>query len=150
MREIKYIVLHCTATHQSATIEAIQNYWREVLKWKNPGYHWLIKPNGVGIQLHPIAIPSNGVAGFNKHSIHISYIGGIDKFGNAVDNRTNAQKQTMMDLIIRLRKQFPFAEIRGHRDFPGVSKDCPSFDVKEWCVCVGIDAVPSSVKDTNS
>jgi hypothetical protein len=27
---------------------------------------------------------------------------------------------------------YPQAEVLGHRDIPGVKKDCPSFNVKEW------------------
>src|SRR3990170_2200908 len=30
-REIKYIVIHTTATHQTATVENIQRYWKESL-----------------------------------------------------------------------------------------------------------------------
>lgn len=70
--------------------------------------------------------------GYNANSIHISYIGGVDANGKAVDNRTEAQKRTQIRLLKRLKKQFPTAIILGHRDFPGVIKECPSFDVKEW------------------
>lgn len=27
----------------------------------------------------------------------------------------------------------------GHRDYPGVAKACPSFDVRSWCRAHGID-----------
>lgn len=142
MRQINNIVLHCTATSQDATIEAIQRYWRTVLGWRSPGYHWIILPSGLAVQLHPIEKPSNGVAGHNSDSVHISYIGGIDRRGRGLDNRTNEQKQTQIELIRKLRTLFPKAKIVGHRDFPGVTKECPSFDVKEWCACVGIDSSP--------
>ena len=31
-----------------------------------------------------------------------------------------------------LRNKYPNAIIQGHRDFDGVRKSCPRFDVKEW------------------
>jgi len=132
MRAINHLVLHCTATPQNTTIESILRYWRVSLKWKNPGYHYIIKADGEAVNLLPIEQVSNGVAGHNHDSIHISYIGGIDAKGRALDNRTPEQKLTQIRLLRELRKKFPKAEILGHRDFPGVAKECPSFDVKKW------------------
>lgn len=129
MRRIDWLVVHCTATPQSTTVASIQRYWRENLKWKSPGYHFLIEANGTVHNLQPINLPSNGVAGHNANSIHISYIGGV--YGQrAVDNRTDAQKREILRLLTDLKKQFPNAKIQGHRDFPRVAKACPSFDAK--------------------
>jgi N-acetylmuramoyl-L-alanine amidase len=138
MRKINHIVLHCTATPQTTTVESIKRHWKEVNGWSKPGYHFLIKPDGEAVKLLPIEQPSNGVAGHNSDSIHISYIGGVDSAGKPVDNRTDAQKQTQIELLKELKAQFPNADILGHTDFPGVSKACPSFDVKEWLECVGL------------
>lgn len=132
MREIKYIVLHCTAGPQTQTIEAIQAYWKNSLGWKSPGYHYLIKADGTAVNLQPVEKLSNGVAGYNANAIHISYIGGVDKYLRPFDNRTDAQKQTQIQLIRKFKVMFPKAVVCGHRDFPGVKKACPSFDVKSW------------------
>lgn len=138
MRAIKYIVLHCTATPQNTTIQSILNYWRTVLGWKNPGYHFIIKATGEIVNLLPIEQIANGVAGFNSNSIHISYIGGVDAKGRAVDNRTGAQRAAQISLLLQFKKQFPGAIIKGHRDFPNVKKECPSFDVATWLKLIGI------------
>lgn len=138
MREIKYLVIHCTATLQNASVESIQRYWKEVMGWRSPGYHFILKPNGAVQNLQPIEKPSNGVAGYNANSIHISYIGGVDREGKPVDNRTDSQRKAMYELVKGLKRQFPEAEIKGHRDFPNVHKDCPSFDVKTWLKEVGL------------
>lgn len=132
MRPIKYIVLHCTATSPDASIHSIMNYWRNVLKWKSPGYHYLIDKAGIAHNLQSIEKPSNGVAGYNQWSIHISYVGGINDRGKPFDTRTKAQIATQIDLIKELQQKFPTAELLGHRDFPNVKKACPSFDVKTW------------------
>lgn len=132
MRAIKYIVIHCTATPVTATIEAIQKYWKEKLKWNNPGYHFIIKRNGEIIQLQKEEQIANGVKGFNENSIHISYIGGVDKEGKPLDNRTRAQENAMFSKIVALTEKYPGAIVKGHRDFPFVKKACPSFDVKTW------------------
>jgi N-acetylmuramoyl-L-alanine amidase len=130
MRTINHIVVHCTATPQTTTVASIQRYWRENLKWKSPGYHFLIEANGTVHNLQPITLPSNGVAGHNANSIHVSYIGGVNG-QRAVDNRTEAQKTALLTILRDLKKQFPRAIIQGHRDFPRVAKACPSFDAKK-------------------
>jgi len=45
-RPINNIIIHCTATTQEASVEAILNYWYNTLGWNNPGYHYLIDPTG--------------------------------------------------------------------------------------------------------
>ena len=125
MREIKYIVFHCTATSKDATVESIQKYWRERLGWKNAGYHFIIDAEGKTTQLQDISKPSNGVRGWNRESIHISYIGGKHE-----DDRTKAQIIAQKSILKALQAFFPNAEVLGHRDFPKVTKSCPRFDAK--------------------
>lgn len=150
MRDIKHIVIHCTATPQSATVAAIQRYWREVLGWKAPGYQVLIEPDGNMVRLAGNDQVCNGVAGFNKNSLHVSYIGGVDAKGKPIDNRTPEQRAALYELVKAWAAMFPTAKIMGHRDFSrdlnrdGIiqpsewAKACPSFDVKSWCEEVGL------------
>ena len=87
--------------------------------------------------LQPEDKPSNGVAGYNSTSINVCYIGGVDKQGRAVDNRTTAQKEALRTILKDLHSRYPDAEILGHRDIWGSNpknwhKQCPCFNVKEW------------------
>jgi len=144
MRDIKYIVVHCTATPVTATIESIQRYWREILHWKNPGYHYIIQRDGAIVNINAEENISNGVAGYNKNAVHISYIGGISDNGKPFDNRTDLQKLSLYNKLKELAGKYPGAVILGHRDFsPDKNHDgvleytewikaCPAFDVKEW------------------
>jgi N-acetylmuramoyl-L-alanine amidase len=127
MRKIDYLVVHTTATPQSAKPESIQRYWRENLKWKSPGYHILIDAAGTIHRLSELAKPTNGAAGFNSVSLHVSYIGGIDSTGKPIDNRTAAQKATMREVLTEWKRLFPNAKILGHRDL-GAKKACPCFN----------------------
>lgn len=143
MRSIKYIVLHCTAGPQNQSLKAIQNYWKSK-GWSRPGYHHMIEADGSVHNLVPIENISNGVAGFNSNSIHISYMGGVGHQGEILDNRTDAQKAKQKELVEKYKAMFPTATILGHRDFSpdknrnGIieenewMKACPSFSVKAW------------------
>jgi N-acetylmuramoyl-L-alanine amidase len=130
MREIKYIVIHCTACQPNTKKEAIINYWKNTLKWKTVGYHRLIDANGVVHELAKYEQVTNGVKGYNSESIHFSYIGGIDESGRPKDTRTIKQKESLLYLVKQAKKQFPNAIVQGHKDFKGVVKVCPSFDAK--------------------
>ena len=130
MRDIKYIVIHCTATQPNTKKEAILSYWKNTLKWKTVGYHRLIDANGVIHELAKFEQITNGVKGFNSESIHFSYIGGIDESGRPKDTRTLKQKESLLYLVKQAKKQFPNAIVQGHKDFKGVAKACPSFEAK--------------------
>lgn len=130
MREIKYIVIHCSASNPTTTKEAIINYWKNTLKWKTVGYHRLIDANGVVHELAKYEQVTNGVKGYNSESIHFSYIGGIDESGRPKDTRTIKQKESLLYLVKQAKKQFPNAIVQGHKDFKNVAKACPSFDAK--------------------
>lgn len=132
MRNIRYIVLHCTATPQNTKVSSIVNYWRNTLKWKHVGYHFIIDIHGNITQLQPLEKPTNGVKGYNAEAIHISYIGGIDKQGKPKDTRTPAQYNAMTGLVKALSAAYPKSKILGHRDFKGVIKACPSFEVSQY------------------
>jgi N-acetylmuramoyl-L-alanine amidase len=132
-REVKFIVIHCTATQPDAKLESIQKYWKEVKGWKDvPGYHYIIKSNGQLVKLLDESKNSYGVYAHNNECISLSYIGGIDKAGKPKDTRTRAQENTMFDKIVELTERYPKAKVVGHRNMPGVNKACPSFDVKTW------------------
>lgn len=142
MRRIEYIAVHCTAGSQKQTIADLQAEFRRK-GWKNPGYHYVVDKDGKITQLLDEEKISNGVKGFNSVAVNVAYIGGIDSSGNATDNRTEAQKKALRQLLANLKKKYPDAVVQGHRDFsPDTNgngkvdaweriKECPCFDAKE-------------------
>lgn len=130
MRKIKYIAVHCTAGNQAATVDDLRKEFARK-GWKNPGYHYVITADGVIHQLLDNEKVSNGVCGYNAVTVNVAYTGGIDlATRKPLDNRTAAQKASLRAVLKVLHSLFPTAIIEGHRDFPGVSKACPSFDAK--------------------
>ena len=102
------------------------------MKWKSLGYQIIITPDGKINRLAPDEAVCNGVAGYNSVSLHVSYIGGVNG-AKAIDNRTDAQKAALVEVLTKWKELYPDAIILGHRDFlkKGVNwKDCPSFDAK--------------------
>ena len=68
----------------------------------------------------------------HTRQIAVAYEGGLDKNGHPADTRTEAQKITLEELLYSLAQDYPDATILGHRDLPGVKKECPCFDTKAW------------------
>ncbi|MCE7039257.1 N-acetylmuramoyl-L-alanine amidase [Dyadobacter sp. CY312] len=143
MRNVNYLVVHCSAGPQNQKVPAIEQYWKKSLGWSKKGYHVIVEADGTAHELVPIDQISNGVAGFNSQIINIAYIGGVDKKGKPVDNRTPEQKATILRYLKKWKKMFPKAIIQGHRDFsPDKNKNgiieyfewikyCPCFDAKK-------------------
>lgn len=137
MRKIDRIFVHCTASAQSWGVRELKDEFRRK-GWNNPGYHYAVTQDGVAHELLAEGEVANGVKGYNAHSIHVAYVGGIrGKDGKlvGVDNRTPAQKATLRMLLQTLRVRYPEARILGHRDIWGKSpekwqKECPCFDAE--------------------
>lgn len=134
MREITLIVVHCTAGALTQSAADIVRYHtlpraRGGLGWNTCGYHYIIEASGTVLQIVPDRDIANGAKGHNAHSIHVAYIGGVDTSRRdlpPVDNRTDAQKRSLRELLQKLRNRYPSARIVGHRNL--ARKACPSFD----------------------
>ena len=133
-RMITMIVLHCSATRCNRTYSVQQLYHDhvEVNRWSYIGYHEYILRSGKVEPTRALHLPGAHAKGFNAHSIGICYEGGLDEHGRCKDTRTLAQKVTMEELLQSLCVDYPDAEILGHRDLPGVHKECPCFDTRAW------------------
>jgi hypothetical protein len=58
--------------------------------------------------------------------------------GQAADTRTDAQKQSMRDLVMRLKQEYPIVEVLGHRDTSPDLNDNGIVESSEWikmCPC---------------
>lgn len=130
-RNIKYIVVHCTAGNQRATEADLRAEFKRK-GWKNPGYHYVIFADGRVVQLLDESGVANGVYGYNKICIHVAYTGGVDTSKPnlpAIDNRTNMQRAQLSLLLRIIKKRYPQATIVGHHDL-NQRKACPSFNAR--------------------
>ena len=135
MRAIHTIVVHCSATPKSHNIGAKEiREWHLAKGWSDNGYHYVIRRNGKRELGRPITKIGAGVKGHNRGAIHICIVGGVnaDDRMKAVFNFTR-KTMTGLDILLRhLTHIYKGAKVKGHRDFPGVKKACPCFDVRAW------------------
>jgi len=131
MRNINKIIVHCTATPEGrdVSVDEIRRWHVDERGWSDIGYHWIITLSGAIEKGRPESRSGAHAKGFNKNSIGVCYVGGVDATMKPKDTRTEGQKETLRCLLEDLRERYPNAEIIGHRDVS--SKACPSFDAKK-------------------
>ena len=131
MRKIDLIVIHCSATRENKSFPVTSLIACHQDRFGFTGYHYYITKDGQVYQTRHENLPGAHVKHYNQHSIGICYEGGLDKDGKPKDTRTPEQKATLVALLRSLREDYPEAVILGHRDIPGVRKDCPCFDAED-------------------
>lgn len=142
MAEVKFIVVHCSATPPSHDIGAAEiDMMHKQRGFAMIGYHRVIRRNGVielgrpldeDHVLEPNEVGAH-VEGFNSRSVGVCMIGGVTQANVKVaENNFTPEQWYALKLVLRgLKTQFPTAKIVGHHELnPG--KACPSFDVQAW------------------
>jgi N-acetyl-anhydromuramyl-L-alanine amidase AmpD len=131
--QVRFLVVHCSATKASMDIGAKEiDRWHREKGWLGIGYHYVIRRDGIVEKGRPDNRSGAHAAGYNSQSIGICLVGGLDEKGNPKQNFTKDQYASLRSLLWDLLDKFDRAEVLGHRDLPGVYKDCPCFDVKSW------------------
>lgn len=149
MKEIDSIIIHCSATKEGVDFKASDiDRMHKQRGFQMIGYNFVIDLDGTIEPGRPLSMDgahcnTKGFSGvsYNKHSVGICYIGGLDSNGNPKDTRTPEQKKALKNLVERLCKDYNIIEILGHRDTsPDLNdngdvepfefiKACPCFDV---------------------
>ena len=139
MRAINHIVVHCTATKEHQAFNAADiDRWHKKRGWSGIGYHYVVKLDGTVEKGRPDTKIGAHVKGYNRNSIGVVYVGGLDKNLAPKDTRTPAQEVALYTLLQELRCLYPKAVISGHRDF---SKDINNngiiepFEFMKACPC---------------
>lgn len=134
---VKYLTIHCAATPEGRHVTAAQITSWDKAKFGQTSYHWVVELDGTMVRTLRDDQKGAHVGGANTGNIGICYVGGVDKKLNPKDTRTEAQKKSLLTLIRTYKARYPGIVIRGHRDWPGVKKACPSFVVKDWLAETG-------------
>lgn len=135
-----FIAIHCSATGQQNFTAADIDKWHRKQGWVCIGYHYVIRRDGTVEEGRDVDVVGAHVSGFNDVSVGICMVGGVDANDHtkAKNNFTDAQFNSLKQLLVDLKIKYPKAKIQGHRDFPNVKKACPSFEVKDWLKSVGL------------
>ena len=152
MKTIDAIIIHCSATRAGQDLRAKDiDRMHRARGFNQIGYNFVIDldgmvENGRALNIDGAHCNTKGFSksSYNKHSVGICYIGGLDASGKPTDTRTPAQRAALRELVANLCKEYPIVEVLGHRDTsPDLNGDgviepyeyvkaCPCFDVREF------------------
>ena len=154
MGQLKYLVIHCTATPEGRDVtkdDILQ--WHMAPKpdgngWSRPGYADMIGLKGELVNITPFNFDdfvdrwelTYGAKGLNGNARHVVYVGGMDKDNNeAKDTRTPEQLYTLEVYVKHTILRHPKIKVLGHYQSPNAGgKTCPNFDVIQWLENIGI------------
>jgi N-acetylmuramoyl-L-alanine amidase len=136
MRQIDKIIIHFSDTPARMDIGVDEIMaWHTDPKpngngWDRGGYHFVVRRNGRVEEMEPVSRQAWHARGHNSHSIGICLVGGRGKDNRAEANFTHQQWAALFDLVERLTRRYPDAEVIGHNEVS--NKECPGFDVAAW------------------
>lgn len=122
MRTIKHIIVHCSAT-ETGTIESLRRYHKEVNKWRDIGYHYVIEMDGAIKAGRDEATAGAHCQGANAESL------GICLIGNRAFNEAQLQSLGKLLKDCLTRHNLTPEAVSGHRDWPSAQaqgKTCPN------------------------
>lgn len=127
MRDIKRVILHCSASDRIDQTAAMIDLWHKARGFKSPsgkhiGYHYFIRRDGTlegGRNVEEIGAHAEGK---NSDSIGIC-LAGLTSF-------SANQFATLTTLLQTLKNIWPKATLHAHNEF--ANKQCPVFDIKPF------------------
>lgn len=130
---ITHITVHCSATKAKMNIGAKEiDRMHKERSFSGIGYHYVIRRDGTVEKGRPDNQVGAHVGGHNTANLGVCLVGGIAENMAPENNFTDAQFTALRKLLGELKTRHPNAKILGHRDWPGVAKACPCFDVRSW------------------
>jgi len=139
--ETTMIVVHCSATPAYMDVGAPEiKRWHLARGWSDIGYHWVVRRNGTMERGRKQNLQGAHCKQVNSTSIGICLVGGTYEDNEPHDNFTMEQYASLKTLVYGLWLEYPsISAVCGHRDIPGVSKDCPSFEVADFLNAIDFD-----------
>lgn len=149
MNELKFLIIHCTATPEGREVTSDQiRAWHmnpppNGRGWRQVGYSDMVHLDGTienmvkydedqWVQANEI---TNGAGNYNYVSRHVVYVGGMNKeYTQAKNTMTPGQFKSLHDYIKLFLEKHPDAKVIGHNQV--AAKACPSFNVYEQFGCV--------------
>jgi len=146
--KIKYVCVHHTAVSrkdQPSQFYPVNRYHKE--KWNMIselgwyiGYNYFIGTNGVLTQTRNVGEETMAVVGHNHDTIHICSAGNF-----LVEQPTDEQDKTLIELIKQIEKEYPGIEIKRHCEMQK-GRTCPGFS-RSYFDAIILNEVHTTVPD---
>lgn len=120
-KDTRFVVLH-HAESSKCSIEDIHS-WHLQNEWAGCGYHFFIRKDGSIYRGRPLDTIGAHAQGYNDASIGTCFEGNFEK-----EQMTEAQKQSAIQLLLDIRKQYSNVRIVRHKDVNSTACPGKTFD----------------------
>lgn len=124
MREINYIVVHCSDSpdHVDIGVKEIDQ-WHKMKGWRLIGYHCVIRKDGSREEGRGHNDIGAHAYGYNVDSLGIVWVGRHDC--------NEKQHKSLISEIVEwmLAYDIPLKNVLGHNELPNVKKTCPNINM---------------------
>lgn len=133
--KIKSLTIHCAATPEGRHNTAAEVTQWDIDRFGQPSYHHVIELSGKTVRTLNDNQVGAHTAKRNTGNIGVCYVGGtetLDAGGKPKDTRNKSQRAALREAVLDYQRKIPGIVVKGHNEWPGVAKACPSFDVSAW------------------
>ena len=125
IKNISLLVVHCSDTPDKNNLSAIDIHEMHLgFGWDGIGYHQIICRDGKIENGRPTYWIGAHTRGKNQESLGVCLIGS--------SNFTQKQFLSLEKVLIKWKKMYPLAIIKGHSQAIVTEKTCPNFNVQAW------------------
>jgi hypothetical protein len=114
-------------TGGDAEVRGIQRFHMDERGWADIAYNWLVDDNGTIWEGRGWHVQGGATKGRNRTSIAICYLGNADKLAPSI-----GAKHSINTLIAEATEMMGVQTVRGHREAPGASTQCPGKYLVQW------------------
>lgn len=129
MRELKRIILHCSATHDyepdSSAFDLIGakdiDVWHKHRGWNGIGYHYVVRRTGVIERGRPLLEIGAHAKGENTDTVGVCYVG--------TRRPTDAQLDSLLVLAKKFYTGYGLGAQAWHGHYEFSNKECPGLPI---------------------
>jgi len=119
LRSIEKLVVHHSGT-LSGTPRSFAWHHVHARGWPGIGYHYVVSPDGVIFKTNALTTVSYHARGANLSGVGICLVGNFNRI-----KPTDAQIESLTELLGLLLRYYPKVRIVPHRDVKGSRTSCP-------------------------
>ena len=122
LRSIEKLVVHHSGT-RGGTPKSFAWHHVHARGWPGIGYHYVVSPDGVVFKTNALTTVSYHARGANLSGLGICLVGDFNR-----SEPTDAQMESLTELLGLLLRYYPKARIVPHREVRGSRTSCPGLN----------------------
>ncbi len=146
LSQVNFLAIHHSATSDTQTPQDLANTHININGWGGIGYHFLIAKDGVVYYVGDISTARANVANLNEQVIGICIMGNFTQ-GKVPTTEQLDSAHKLCEFFIdskALENVNSWDKVRGHKELPNQSTNCPGDDWTSWRIQIVEGVAPGA------